>query len=513
MQELAAELPLAGEDSLVVIENEALSMDSLVVIRHGSSLRLISKASEAINDAFDTNPEKEFSKYAEGGCQLYYVVSEDSEEKITCALRCIIAATSIIIDYVHTDKAHRGRGLARLTTTFVINLAQAHQMNCFVVSTEDAASYWMGLGFVLEDNVRLIKKFNNFSDTYLLRLPSNSVEAWYENSDKVGVVLHQLRSNNTLSATVVHCHECSSASKAFFYDVCVDDDSSNGGGGVSGHGTSSSDGKVIRALPQGRLRQMEVEDEEEEEEEEEEEGGEEQMQRAIEQSLMCTTGETAATSSGDAMEGVRGTEPQEEEEGESGKDESGKDESGEDESSEDESSEESEGDDENLQRAIAQSLLCVTGDPPAVSIVAKSSDGGEGKEDEDESDEDESEALRRAIEESLLCATQPGTQQTAAPPDVEVGSAGDVVAVGEEEDEEDEALRLAIAMSLGPTTADCIQAEEPPVPPTVEAAQGHAMTTENQQLLQQRYMTTSGKQVEQKGEEQKGGSTPKRQKQ
>jgi hypothetical protein len=182
--QLSATLPPAGEDALVILGAH--------VIRHGSSLRLISKASEAINDAFDSDPEKEFSKYAEGGCQLYYVVSEDEQEKITCALRCILASTSIIIDYVHTDKGHRGRGLARLTTTFVINLAHAHQMNCFVVSTEDAASYWMGLSFVLEENPRLCKKYNNFSDTYLLRLPSNSHEAWFQTGDQVEIMLSRL---------------------------------------------------------------------------------------------------------------------------------------------------------------------------------------------------------------------------------------------------------------------------------------------------------------------------------
>eukprot|EP01001_Neometanema_parovale_P008244 NODE_4522_length_1052_cov_113.994618_g4320_i0.p1 GENE.NODE_4522_length_1052_cov_113.994618_g4320_i0~~NODE_4522_length_1052_cov_113.994618_g4320_i0.p1 ORF type:complete len:274 (+),score=68.34 NODE_4522_length_1052_cov_113.994618_g4320_i0:107-928(+) len=166
-----------GEDRYELLHDLGMTL------RHGSSLNLMVKASTLINAEFDSDPTADWIKHESGKRHLYYVVVEDpaANDEVVCALRAMADEAAgaadgvgrIIIEYVHTSKNRRGMGYAERVTRFVINLAAVQKTDCYVLSTENAAGYWMRFGFILEQDQRLNDEFNDFTDTHLLKLPSN----------------------------------------------------------------------------------------------------------------------------------------------------------------------------------------------------------------------------------------------------------------------------------------------------------------------------------------------------
>ena len=184
-------VPVAGEERISVDETSGM------VMREGSSLRIMSKASELINEEFTSDPTKDWKKYQQRSRQLFYVVMEDprSNDEAVCALRAVLdlgglpkephrkrrkkakqwsdGGRRVIIDYVQTKDTRRGCRFAQQLTEHVKNIATTASADMYVLSTEEAASYWLKLGFVLEQDPNLDAEFNIFSDTHLMKLSSN----------------------------------------------------------------------------------------------------------------------------------------------------------------------------------------------------------------------------------------------------------------------------------------------------------------------------------------------------
>lgn len=75
----------------------------------------------------------------------------------------------LVIDYVTTRPAARGRGLASLLVNFVVEASTIFGANTYVLALEESCVYWMGQSFVLEENEKLNARLNIFPDTHLLR--------------------------------------------------------------------------------------------------------------------------------------------------------------------------------------------------------------------------------------------------------------------------------------------------------------------------------------------------------
>eukprot|EP01006_Ploeotia_vitrea_P032368 TRINITY_DN64594_c0_g2_i1.p1 TRINITY_DN64594_c0_g2~~TRINITY_DN64594_c0_g2_i1.p1 ORF type:complete len:275 (-),score=55.81 TRINITY_DN64594_c0_g2_i1:54-824(-) len=188
------ELSLApqGEERLTVLPNGML-------LKHGTSLQLMSHASELINKDFKSDPTKDWEKYEKKQQRLYYATVEDptNNDEVVCAIRTVLeeeatdGMSRCIIDYIHTKEGRGGQGLAKALVNFIIKLAQSFCMDTYVVSTEDAAAFWMKFGFVLEMDPKLREQYNVFSDTHLLGLPTNS-KGKRDSNAKLGEVSAQM---------------------------------------------------------------------------------------------------------------------------------------------------------------------------------------------------------------------------------------------------------------------------------------------------------------------------------
>jgi len=191
-----------GEDAFLPLVSKGVVQEE--VVRHGSSLDLISKCHAIINDEFnETDPEEDFKKWQALGAGVYFLCVLDPASSITsCVLRVILdglfsaasspsqAATTtaradgasplcqrrLIIDYVATVEEMRGRGLASHLIQLVKSLAERHQANLYVLALEDSCVYFMNKGFILEESEIVQERLNVFPDTHLLKLPSNRPE-------------------------------------------------------------------------------------------------------------------------------------------------------------------------------------------------------------------------------------------------------------------------------------------------------------------------------------------------
>ena len=182
-------LPEAGEESSEWLEKHGM------ILRHGSSLALMSLVSTALNesDEFgDIEPEEDWKKWSarRPGFQLYYAAlvdpARDGAEGVACVLRAVLdpapagaapaRRSRLIVDYVTTRPAARGRGLASAAGNFVTAAASCNEANTYVLALEDSCVYWMSQGFVLEASERLACRLNIFSDTHLLRRSSDVLD-------------------------------------------------------------------------------------------------------------------------------------------------------------------------------------------------------------------------------------------------------------------------------------------------------------------------------------------------
>eukprot|EP01012_Entosiphon_sulcatum_P015818 TRINITY_DN2078_c0_g1_i1.p1 TRINITY_DN2078_c0_g1~~TRINITY_DN2078_c0_g1_i1.p1 ORF type:complete len:243 (-),score=49.50 TRINITY_DN2078_c0_g1_i1:126-821(-) len=149
------------------------------ILRYGSSLAIMSRASRLINAEFHSNPTKDWLKNAEGGRWLVYFTLETPTDETVCAMRTIVDGVGkdnvgrVIIEYVETAETQRCLGHARTLVDFLKTLATMGEMDLYVLALEDSCPYWLKLGFVLEQDTGLNSEFNGFTDTHLLKLPSN----------------------------------------------------------------------------------------------------------------------------------------------------------------------------------------------------------------------------------------------------------------------------------------------------------------------------------------------------
>eukprot|EP00927_Polykrikos_kofoidii_P055253 TRINITY_DN49534_c0_g1_i1.p1 TRINITY_DN49534_c0_g1~~TRINITY_DN49534_c0_g1_i1.p1 ORF type:complete len:240 (+),score=47.50 TRINITY_DN49534_c0_g1_i1:2-721(+) len=104
--------------------------------------------------------------------------SRDGSDGVLCVLRAIMDGVPdpspphrprLVIDYVTTLPAARGRGLATLLVDFVVEASRVFGANTYVLAIEESCVYWMGKSFILERSETLNARLNIFSDTHLLR--------------------------------------------------------------------------------------------------------------------------------------------------------------------------------------------------------------------------------------------------------------------------------------------------------------------------------------------------------
>lgn len=162
--------------------------DRGLIMRHGSSLQLMTLVSECLNESDEfgeIDPSADWQKWSERrpDFSLYYAAlldpARDGEEGVVCVLRAVMDGIPtpvpphrprLIIDYITTRVAARGKGLASLLVNFVVEASQIFGASTYVLAIEDSCVYWMGKGFVLEEGANLNARLNIFSDTHLLRL-------------------------------------------------------------------------------------------------------------------------------------------------------------------------------------------------------------------------------------------------------------------------------------------------------------------------------------------------------
>jgi GNAT superfamily N-acetyltransferase len=188
MSAWSGSLPPPGEERSEFIEEKGM------LLRHGSSLALMALVSTALNgsDEFEeVDPEEDWKTWTERRpeMKLHYAAlldpARDGPDAVACILRAVLDPLSpgrssgcnrIIIDYITTRKAFRGRGLASAAVSFVEQAAAATLSNCYVLALEDSCTYWMGKGFVLESSKRLTARLNVFPDTHLLRRSADPLD-------------------------------------------------------------------------------------------------------------------------------------------------------------------------------------------------------------------------------------------------------------------------------------------------------------------------------------------------
>jgi GNAT superfamily N-acetyltransferase len=174
-----------GEDRSEVTSNG-------LVLRYGSSLRLIAACSGLLIEEFDKiDAEEDWKEHEKNQRQQLFVVVEKPKANsdaaaaptLVCgeplaALRFILDASCddgrlrAIIDNVYTIPDARGRGHAVMLVEFVQAWAVLLDTEMYVTSLADAAPYWMERGYRLEQDSALAH-FNTYSDTFLLKLSTN----------------------------------------------------------------------------------------------------------------------------------------------------------------------------------------------------------------------------------------------------------------------------------------------------------------------------------------------------
>lgn len=175
-------LPPVGTETSEFLDEKGL------ILSHGSSLHLMSIVSECLNDSDEfarVDPSADWKKWTDRrpDFQLYYAAlidpTRDGGDGVMCVLRAVMDGIPtptpphrprLIIDYVTTRVAARGRGLASFLVNFVLEASRMFGANSYVLALEESCVYWMGMAFVLETRETLKARLNVFPDTHLLRL-------------------------------------------------------------------------------------------------------------------------------------------------------------------------------------------------------------------------------------------------------------------------------------------------------------------------------------------------------
>jgi len=176
--------PALGEDSSTWLPEHNLSL------RFGTSLRLMSSCSAFLNESEEFNevdPSSDWDKWATrvpGAFSLFYAAildpmqPEGTGRGVQCCLRAVLDNwpapapphnARLIIDYVTTRPAFRGRGHAGLLLEHVRSACAALDANLYVLALEESCVYWMEKGFTLEQGANLNARLNVFPDVHLLR--------------------------------------------------------------------------------------------------------------------------------------------------------------------------------------------------------------------------------------------------------------------------------------------------------------------------------------------------------
>ena len=166
-------LPPLGEDRLVLVEEYEK------ILRYGSSMALMVRASNTWDAEFNPDPTKDWTEQTNRKRELLYLTLEDPNANncVVTALRAILDIGSdvrrLLIDLMCTKKAYRSMGYGAYVVNFVLRLAAENGLDVYVMSIEEAVSYWMKFGFILEQDPVLNTEYNAYTDTYLLKLPTN----------------------------------------------------------------------------------------------------------------------------------------------------------------------------------------------------------------------------------------------------------------------------------------------------------------------------------------------------
>lgn len=166
---ISSVFPEAGMEQFMILEDGSM-------FRHGSSLRLMSQVTDVLNeDDFEAGLTKDWEKSQTQGRSLYFAALEVDGE-MASVLRGSVAADDqeetipkLLIDYLKTKKSFAGRGLATKIVQTTRNVAKICGMDLFVLALESSAVFWLKRGFILEKSAPLNKRFNSFSDTFLLK--------------------------------------------------------------------------------------------------------------------------------------------------------------------------------------------------------------------------------------------------------------------------------------------------------------------------------------------------------
>ena len=138
-----------------------------ILIVHGTSLWLMAAVFECIQDSdlHDINPNKDWRKCKKRHLHSYYMIASINELQCASCIRFLYNADTCIIEYLYTVPGARSHGLGRKLIEFCRILADDRAF--YVIATEDACAYWLGLGFIW-DASKDTKTFNEFDDTYLM---------------------------------------------------------------------------------------------------------------------------------------------------------------------------------------------------------------------------------------------------------------------------------------------------------------------------------------------------------
>ena len=180
--------PALGEDASIWLPDQNLSL------RFGTSLRLMSSCTAFLNESEEFNevdPSGDWDKWANrvpGAFSLFYAAildplqPEGTGRGVQCVLRAVLDNwpnpsaphnARLIIDYVTTRPAFRGRGHAGRLLQHVRAACAAVAANLYVLALEESCPYWMEKSFVLEQGANLNARLNVFPDVHLLRQASD----------------------------------------------------------------------------------------------------------------------------------------------------------------------------------------------------------------------------------------------------------------------------------------------------------------------------------------------------
>lgn len=186
---VSASFPAIGED-----KSEWIAEHN-VILRYGTSLRLMASCSAFLNESEEFNevdPTGDWDKWSNrvpGAFTLFYAAIIDPLQPDWSGVQAVLRAvldgwptpapphkTRLVIDYVTTAKACRGRGHASTLVSHVRDACGTHGAHLYVLALEESCPWWMDKGFVLEAGANLTARLNIFPDVHLLRLSTDPVD-------------------------------------------------------------------------------------------------------------------------------------------------------------------------------------------------------------------------------------------------------------------------------------------------------------------------------------------------